>query len=323
MNGLISIIIPIYNMEMYLARCIDSVCKQTYSNLEIILINDGSTDGTKGICEEYKRKDKRIKLINQINKGLGAARNEGMKLASGDYFVFLDSDDYLEIDCIECLYKALIELNADLSIVDYFDVTEDGNKLKKSTKNHKMRSVLDGESAAEEMLYWKRFGVSAWAKLFKRTLWEDERFAEGIDYEDLPTTYKVAAKAKRVVWLPEKKMYYVHRMGSIVHQSFNERKLSILESSKEIKAYVSVNMPGIYKAAISREFSSAFSLLLQISGNDELERQLKNIIKENRKTVLFDSKAREKARLAAFLSYFGFGICKVLFKIGKGVNPNL
>lgn len=321
---LVSVIIPIYNTERYLRRCIDSVCAQTYSSIEIILINDGSTDGCLDICEEYMRKDARVRLINQVNQGQGKARNEGMKVASGEYYFFLDSDDYLEPDCIAVLCKALAEANADISIIDYYDVTESGKLLKKRTQERKNVTILDSESAVEEMLYWKLFGVAPWGKIYKKELWEGECFKENIFHEDLATTYKITAKARKIVWLPEKKMYYMYRKGSDVHQKFNLRKLSILESSKEIKEYVSANMPAIYKAAISREFSSAFSLLLQIDkSSKDLSEMLKAIIKKDRKIVLFDSKARKKARIAALLSYFGFGTCEVIFKIGKGVNPNL
>lgn len=314
--SMISVIIPIYNTEKYVEKCIRSVCTQTYTDLDIILVNDGSTDSSKKICESFLN-DGRVRIVNQMNQGQGKARNVGIEMANGSYLFFLDSDDYLEKDCLEVLYRGIINHDADISIIDYYDIDEKGKKLKKSTRRCNDVILYGPEAAVEDMLYWKTFGVAPWAKLYKKALWDEIRFPENIIYEDLATTYKVFAKASRVVFLPYPKMYYLHRMGSDVHQPFNNRKLSIMDSSNSIKEFVSQNMRGIYKAAISREFSSAFSLYLQIENDNLLKDKLKAIIIKERTIVMFDPKARNKARCAAFLSFFGFRLCKFVFLLVK------
>lgn len=317
----ISVIIPVYNTEKYVKKCIQSVCAQSFSNIEIIVINDGSTDTSKAICEGFLD-DERVKLINQKNQGQGKARNVGIETASGQYLLFLDSDDYLEKDCVEILYNGIINSNSDISIVDYYDISEDGKQLKKATRRKSDITVFSAESAVEDMLYHKTFGVGPWAKLFKKKLWDDIRFPENIIYEDLATTYRVVAKAERIVFLPFKKMFYLHREGSDVHQPFNKRKESIIDSSQKIKEFVLEEMPSIYNSAISREFTSAFSLYLQVD-DDYVNRDIfKAIILNDRKTVLFDNKATKKVRIAALLSFVSMKLCEYIFGFCKKLNAN-
>jgi len=139
MNELISIIVPIYNVEIYLEKCLNSIINQTYKNIEILLINDGSSDNSLRICKKYQKKDKRIVLINKKNGGLSSARNAGIDKASGNYLLFIDSDDYIEIDMIEKLYNNIKSNNADISICNFFITKKNKDRKNKSCKNFTVR----------------------------------------------------------------------------------------------------------------------------------------------------------------------------------------
>ena len=187
----ISVVVPIYNVEKYLEKCIKSILNQTYNNLEIILVNDGSTDNCLNICKKFEKIDKRIFVINKENGGLSEARNYGIDKATGKYITFVDSDDYIDEDYLEFLYKNLIINNCDISICNPRIVYEDGGKSRTLYKYcFPQNIVLEGEKALEMMLYQKKFDNSAWGKLYKINLFDEIRYPVGKLYEDIATTYK-------------------------------------------------------------------------------------------------------------------------------------
>lgn len=211
----VSVIVPIYNVEDYLEDCLNSIINQTYKNLEIILINDGSKDNSKNICDCYAKKDMRIKVIHQENGGLSIARNEGIKKASGDYLTFIDSDDYIELNMIEKLVKALKKDDADLSICnrkEYFDYK---NHYKYTFKNDKKYLLLDKISALKELCSFNLFDMSAWAKLYKKNLFKDILFPEDKLSEDYYIMYILFAKCEKISYINDYLYIYRQRRGSI------------------------------------------------------------------------------------------------------------
>ena len=183
--------IPIYNVKNYLAKCVDSILNQTYKNLEIILVNDGSTDGSEIICEELKKKDKRIRIINQKNGGLSSARNTGIRNANGKYIQFVDSDDWIDYECIEELHNCIYKDNSDISICGIIMSFPD---CEKKMNWFGENACINKEEALEGLLRNSIISSHAWNKLYKRKLFKDIEFPVGKIYEDVRMMYKVFLK---------------------------------------------------------------------------------------------------------------------------------
>ena len=218
-NRLISIIVPIYNVEKYLSKCIESLLNQTYTNIEILLVNDGSTDNSKKICEQFKGKDSRIKLINKENGGLSDARNKGLQKSIGKYITFVDSDDYVEKNYIETLYSLITKFNSEIAIADFRVIKGDKQKIKeKDIKEY----CITSEKAIDEMLYSDFYYISACSKLYKKELFENVEFPKGKMFEDVGTTYKLIIKANKIACTNKKIYNYVIRNNSITTSKFKK-----------------------------------------------------------------------------------------------------
>ena len=190
MEELVSVIIPVYKVEKYLERCVESVQKQTFQNLEIILVDDGSPDLCGAMCDEMAKTDPRIKVIHKNNGGLSDARNVGIEMASGNYIVFVDSDDWLDLDMIALLYRVLKKYNADIAECSYRNICTD--RIEEETNCS--AKVVEGDRilALEAMLDWRWFKPVAWNKLYKRDVLGDIRYPKGKLHEDEYTTYKTS-----------------------------------------------------------------------------------------------------------------------------------
>ena len=212
---LVSVIIPVYNVEKYLARCIQSVCGQSYQGLEIILVDDGSKDKSGVICDEYAERDGRIKVIHKENGGLGDARNAGVEKAEGKYLLFVDSDDRIHENLVRDTVETAEKNQADMVIFDYIGEEENGNLTDRFTFPFSANRVI--EVAEEKELIMR--SCSAVNKLIRRELWKESgfQFPKGRYYEDLATIPKVMTKTKKIVYLPEVYYYYLMRDGSIMH----------------------------------------------------------------------------------------------------------
>lgn len=235
-NPLISVIVPIYNVEKFLPYSIESILNQTYSNLEIILVNDGSTDKSKYICEMYQSKDKRIKLINQKNQGVSVARNTGISNATGEYIGFVDSDDRVSVEFYECLYKLIKETDSDIAECASIQISEEdlfNHQYRFDSIENLSYITTDSIGALHRIHNEDRYIIGkslvVWNKLYKRELFENIQFPVGKRYEDDFTTYKIFNKIDRLV-STEKVLYnYVQRKNSIMHQEFSLKRLDALE----------------------------------------------------------------------------------------------
>ena len=232
---LVSIVVPVYNVEKYLRECIDSILSQTYKKLEIILVDDGSTDESGKICDEYVKKDSRIKAIHKENGGLSSARNTGLDIATGKYISFIDSDDYVTENFIEKMYNALQENKAEMAQCLF---------TKDKFESVKMQiEVLDSEQAIE---YWNdiqyhNFFVIACNKLYNLKLFENLRFPLGKISEDAFTTYKVFDKAKKIVIIPDILYYYRSTPDSITNRKFSVKRYDALQAYEEEINYFKKN----------------------------------------------------------------------------------
>lgn len=239
MDEKISVIIPIYNVETYLTKCIDSVLNQTYQNLEIILVNDGSTDGCKRICDEYGRKyQKKIKVIHKKNGGLSSARNAGLDVAEGKLVAFVDSDDYIEPGMLEQLYKALIAYEADMSLCNLKVV------FASQFKDKKHRELTVKWECMEQCNYWEKIFepdyarfVVAWNKLYRKKIWEKLRYPNGKINEDEFVLHEIVSQCDKIVYSSYVGYNYVQRNGSIMSQKKQKPNFDLFDAWIERIAY--------------------------------------------------------------------------------------
>lgn len=228
----ISVIVPIYKVEKYLERCVCSIINQTYRNLEIILVDDGSPDACPKLCDQYAGQDARIQVIHQSNGGLSDARNTGIEAASGEYLAFVDSDDWLDTDMYQVLYDTMVTYGADLAECSYRNVYTDW--IKEETSCTGNVTEADPSFALEAMLEWKYFKPTAWNKLYKRSVIGDIRYPKGRIHEDEFTTYKYFCQAKKLVYIDFSFYNYDRtRADSIMGEGFREDSLDSCEAFRE------------------------------------------------------------------------------------------
>lgn len=243
MYPLISIIVPIYKVENYLRKCIESIINQTYKNLEIILVDDGSPDNCPKICDEYAKKDSRIVVIHQKNGGLSNARNSGLHVAKGEFIGFVDGDDYIEADMYETLYNAIIQNNAQMSICDFYVVNQKQEKMQKEIQTNikEDKKIFNKQEAMKEMLLDINIRGYVWTKLFKKDCFESLRFPEGKNYEDIAISIKCFEKTDKIVYINKQKYNYVQRENSIDHVKSERNLRDAIEVSYERYKYVKKN----------------------------------------------------------------------------------
>ena len=208
----LSVLVPVYNVERFLPRCLESLEAQTLPEIEVLLIDDGSTDGSGEICDAYAAKDARFRVIHQENRGLSAVRNRSLEEAAGEYVMFVDADDWVEPDFCETPWRCAVEHGADLVFFRYRRTKEDGELLPLAGK------VPTGQidrSAALDLLFGAS-GSYVWDKLWKRSLFRDIRFPDVSAYSDVGTTYRLILRAERIVSLDRALYYYRRRRGSII-----------------------------------------------------------------------------------------------------------
>lgn len=239
----ISIIIPVYNVEPFLGKCLDHIVAQTFQDYEVLLVNDGSTDNSQLICREYAQKDRRFTVINKKNGGLSSARNAGLDAAKGEYIGFVDSDDYIASDMYELLYKNIIKYDADISICSFYVVFADGHIS--HNKNSNICRYMNNEEAVKTLLTAEHFENFVWDKLYKRGLFDNIRFPENELFEDIAVMYKLLDCSKTVIYESKPKYYYVQRPGSILNSGFSIKKMQFIEQYKKIISF-SKGRGGIY-----------------------------------------------------------------------------
>ena len=309
-NDLITIIIPIYNVEKYLEKCINSVLEQTYRNIEVILVDDGSPDNCGKICDEYKKKDSRIIVIHKKNGGLSDARNKGIDIANGKYVYFLDSDDYIERDTIQYLYNNVCKYNAQIAIAGIRDIFENQSKNKKYSDRSKEEivKILNSKEALETMLYNTEFSNMACNKLYEKKLFSKIRYPKGKLYEDLGTTYKVLNLADKIVLSSKMTYNYLaDRKSSIMNQKYSKNRMQSLIFMEEIVDFVRKKYPDIELAAISRMYMECIFILLKLPFKNYKEdnKKVKNFIKKYRWVVIKNKKLPIKQKLLCIITIGG------------------
>lgn len=314
-NVLISVVIPVYNVEKYLERCIKSILNQTYTNLEIILVDDGSIDKSSEICNKYKIIDKRIDVIHKKNGGLSDARNIGIKRAKGTYITFVDSDDSIEVDMIEYLFFLIEKYNTKMAICSHNIVLGEGKSIK-SLGNNK-EEILSAKNCIKKMLYHKDVDTSAWAKMYHKSLFKNIKYPKGKLFEDIGTTYKFFLESKSIACGYKSKYNYYVRQNSIVTRSFCEKKLDLLEMTDQMGKDVLRVFPDLKKAVLRRRLYARFSTLNQMINVVNYKKEKANIISFIRKEgykVLIDFSAPNRDKIAVILVYLNEKLYEYVWK---------
>ena len=228
---LISIIVPVYKVEPYLDKCIASIVNQTYRNLEIILVDDGSPDNCPAMCDAWAEKDNRIRVIHKLNGGLSDARNAGMSVATGELIAFVDSDDWINVRYVEYLHQAILKTGADISACDLREVYDE-TEMDEDPVTMPQVEVATPEDAIEDILHNRRFRAVAWNKLYTRRLLTDEHFETNRLHEDEFFSYRLYDKSERLAYIGVPLYYYRQRSGSIM-TTFSVRHIDALDAYLE------------------------------------------------------------------------------------------
>lgn len=273
----ISIIMPIYNVEKYLTRSIESVINQTFSNFELILVNDGSTDRCREICYKYKNIDERIILIDKENGGVSSARNSGLDIAKGEYIYFIDSDDCIDEDAIEYLYKLSINYNADISC--YKAKTYKNEILQTKLNLNEEIDIYDREDIIKEYAQNGKFLYSVWNKLFKSKLFTNVRFSQDIRYaEDALINYYLFSKSDRLVMSNlQKYNYYINENGVV--SNITKKRLDILKAQRKMYEFLNTNYCEYTQYIINEYVNSSISIAIDIGMENKIKKK-KHILKE-------------------------------------------
>ena len=317
---LISVIVPIYNSEKFLKPCLDSVINQTYKNLDIILIDDGSTDDSGNICEEYAKNDGRIRVFHKQNGGISVARNEGIQNARGAYITFVDSDDRIFPDMIDYLYRLIDQYQCKMSLCTHTVIWEDGKKSKCMGGNGEER--CSSEKCLKRMLYHDVIDTSVWGKLYSVELMDNIVFPAGKLFEDIGTVYKLFIKSQEIACGYQSKYEYRIRKHSITTQSFSLGKLDLPEMTDLMAEEVLNVFPGLKEATLRRRVYARFSTLnqmLDVDGYKHIREEMIKFIKENGSAVLKDSDAPLRDKIAVLLlNYGGYSIYREVWKLVRG-----
>ena len=287
-DELISVIVPIYNAKDYLDSCIGSIAKQSYVNIEIILVNDGSTDGSDKICERWEQQDARIRMIHQTNGGVSKARNSGIRSAHANLIIMVDSDDYIAPHMIEIMYKGYQDNDADIVIGDFeqgesrdYVFSEGSPSCHEISFETAMRNAY--QNGHDALRY-----IAPWGKLYRKDLFKEIVYPEGKIFEDIYVTHQILYKANKIIVCNQKLLYYFHHDDSIMHKPFHLGKLDYLEALKErIGFFNSHKFAALeiiayeeYLHSLMWEYSRVRDILHDLNAKKEIKNRYREIYKK-------------------------------------------
>lgn len=310
MEPLISVIVPIYNVEKYLNKCVDSIISQTYKNLEIILVDDGSPDNCPKMCDEYVQKDNRIKVIHKKNGGLSDARNAGIDAANGEYIAFVDSDDYIEVNMYEKLYNVIKEYDANIAVCSRYIVSEKGERYSYISHDADVLN-MDAREALKRIFSFKDFDMSACDKLYDIKLFENIRYPYDKLNEDYYVTPQLFHRSKKIVYIPVPLYNYLQRNGSITKSK--EVKTDVLEASNYLFDFYKKNYNDIlYVADTMVAFAYISIANRHIANSKEMNKELKK-----------EAKIKVRQKLSSVLKNENISISKKMQVVLFAISINL
>lgn len=325
-NELISVIVPIYNVEKYIHRCVDSIIHQTYKNLEIILVDDGSLDRCGEICDEYGKKDARIVVIHKKNGGLSDARNAGLDVMHGSYVAFVDSDDWIELEMYQKLYENMKYFDSDMAFGGVKEVVFNQNEDEKFVKISNYGKIPFVEDNIASMKRYFHSSWAAWGKLYKASLYEKIRFPVGEINEDEAIVIHLLGRCKKISYTNEVFYHYekTEGNGSITMSNFSKKKLAWQKHCADNLKMIQNSYPEIEKDAAVRYRNSLLWSLTEIAlsdSNEDYKLEIQNLMKDlkkNRKLFLKsgDIFKTDKIRIVVLL-LFGFRFYKKMIRIKR------
>lgn len=253
--GLVSVIVPIYKVEDYLERCISSILNQTWADFELILVDDGSPDGCPLLCDQWRKKDSRIKVIHKENGGLSDARNSGLKIASGEFIAFVDSDDWVSPDYLQILVESLQKNDCDIIECGIIRTRGETDGIRSGDGNTKV-SLFQTEDALKQLIKDGLFHQYVWNKLYKRSVIDGIFFEKGKTNEDEFWTYRVFGNAKRIGKIEVPLYYYFQRAASIMGEGYSLKRLDALEAKMQRQKYIEQKYPKLKDIAGVNLFTS-------------------------------------------------------------------
>lgn len=331
MCNLISIIIPVYNVEKYLCECIDSVANQTYKNLEIILVDDGSTDDSGKICDEYALKDARIKVIHKENGGLSSARNAGLNVFSGSYLMFVDSDDYIDSDMVEYLYHYRVQqgitcCGMNIKLYNGLLIKRVAQKYcewncREAIKNY-LKSEILVYSGKDKCSY--NIGSSSNNKLYDKVIFTQLRYKVGVICEDIDLLFDILFACKKIIVLPEAKYTYRQREHSITNKAFSIKRLDYFEARKKQELEMIRKMPEYTSYASTLTVLAGISIISQIGMLSKKERKqyrchIEELINEIRKRKNVYKYITNKERIKLYILLLNCNIYMPIVNLAKNI----
>lgn len=276
---MISVIVPVYNVRFCLEECLESILGQSYADLEIILIDDGSTDGSGAVCDAYAARDERIRVIHQPNRGLSAARNAGLEIARGEYISFVDSDDYLLPDALETLLSLCLTHHAEFSLCAHDKLTPDGRRRpwKPALAGDTFR-IISGPAKMKAYVAESSIPSAVWGKLYARELFREIRFPAGKLYEDLIVTYRLVHAASRIAISGSCGYVYRIRPGSIVNSSFDPRHADRVHHSMEQLRFIEAHYPALVPDMRCQLVYQSLLLIRQMGASRTFDRETMRLI---------------------------------------------
>lgn len=308
-NDLVSVIVPVYKTEQYLSKCLDSIINQNYPNVEIIVVDDGSPDKSPVLCDRYADKDARIRVIHKNNGGQSSARNAGLRIASGEYVCFVDSDDYIATDMITTLHTLISKNVADIAKVDYVSVKGIHPRIVKSQSQVYCFEDNDVQEAFLDLNI-----DSVCTCMYKRELIKDISFIEGKISEDIPFNFQAFCRANRFVYLPQAKYYYVYNPSSTSNGVLNNKKLDYLHFRRQIYDYYKkTENKKLQDKAAALYARAAMGLLTRMAlfgtGSDVNEKECR----EKLRRIFFDHQKEYFASSIISMDRKFIAICSVYF----------
>lgn len=313
----ISIIVPVFNIERYVSKCLDTIRKQTYTDIEVIVVDDGSTDSSGTICDTIAEADNRIVVFHIKHEGLSSARNYGIDKASGKYLVFVDGDDQVDISLIMHLHSLIKEEKAQIGICDLTHSYDDSAIV---YKEEYRRRLYSSSEAIAEMLYQKSFLVSSCAKIYLADFFRDIKFPEGLIFEDAAVMCRIFEKAERIAHSDARLYAYIHRVGAITTNSFSDKDFDIITISKSIVDHYRTADARIRKAAYTYFINSCIRIYLNAPRKTDYLNKIdycEKHIKKGRWKCIINLKVRTKLRMALILFSLNR---KLLFCVYKKID---